>query len=462
MSPQRLATSGAYFKRTQLNFLIAFESILLVILMVTAIKVRDVGIVFQSDYKSQILLFAFPIIWLFALAVLGAWNNDIFLSRTIAYQRLINASVITFLMFSSASYIFKISISRFVILISLVGGTIALLVLRWIFFRVIFYRVKNQAQSVWLILGEDSEKEIILEKLASENNSHSQHAHLHKSGSSFEVWLQQILESTKARNLENIYILDSNHFTTDQLQAIIWNFETLGASVYLPDKLGIAASRSTNVFIGNEAWVRLQTPSVNDSMRVVKRIFDVFVAALALIILLPFFLLIELIIKITSKGPTFYIQKRIGREGILFNFPKFRTMYPGSEEDRLAVLGRPDESMADRYKSDPRITPFGRFLRRFSIDETPQFICVLLGSMSLVGPRPVLPEEEPQMGKIDFRRHVVKPGLTGIWQTSGRKETSWEERMAMDIEYVQKWKFTLDLVLIGHTVRAIISGEGSY
>lgn len=82
--------------------------------------------------------------------------------------------------------------------------------------------------------------------------------------------------------------------------------------------------------------------------------------------------------------------------------------------------------------------------------------------MSLVGPRPVLPEEEPQMGKIDFRRHVVKPGLTGIWQTSGRKETSWEERMAMDIEYVQKWKFTLDLVLIGHTVRAIISGEGSY
>lgn len=144
MSPQRLARSGTYFKRTQLNFLIAFESILLIILMVTAIKVRDVGIVFQSDYKSQILLFAFPIIWLFALAVLGAWNNDIFLSRTIAYQRLINASVITFLMFSSASYIFKISISRFVILISLVGGTIALLVLRWIFFRVIFTELKTK------------------------------------------------------------------------------------------------------------------------------------------------------------------------------------------------------------------------------------------------------------------------------------------------------------------------------
>jgi len=118
--------------------------------------------------------------------------------------------------------------------------------------------------------------------------------------------------------------------------------------------------------------------------------------------------------------------------------------------------------MTDRTKLDSLITPFGRFLRRFSIDESPQFICVFLGTMSLVGPRPVMPEEEPQMGKIDFRRHIVKPGLTGIWQTQGRKETSWEERMTMDIEYVQKWKFTLDLVLIGHTFRAIITGDGSY
>ena len=462
MSPQRSVRGDAHFKRTQLNFLIAFESILLVILMVTAVKVRDVGIVSQSDYKSQTLLFAFPVIWLIALAVLGAWDNDIFESRTLAYQRLINSSVITFLIFSSASYIFKISISRFVILVSLIGGTIAHLILRWIFFRVISYRVKNQAQAVWLILGEDSEKEIILEKLALKNNARIHRVHLHNSGSSFEVWLLQLLEVAKARNPENIYILDSNHLTTVEIQAIIWGLEPLGASVHIPDKLGIAALQSTSVFIGNWAWVKLQTPSINDSMRLVKRIFDVFVAALALIILLPFFLLITPIIKITSKGPVFYIQKRIGREDVLFNFPKFRTMYQGADEERLSILGRPDESMAKRYKSDPRITPVGRFLRRFSIDETPQFICVLLGSMSLVGPRPVLPEEVPQMGKTDFRRQIVKPGLTGIWQTSGRKETSWEERMAMDLEYVQKWKFTLDLVLIGHTARAIISGEGSY
>ena len=462
MSLQPSGRGDTRWKRTQLNFLIAYESILLVILMAIAIKVRNLGIGTHSDYKTEILLFAFPIIWLFALAVLGAWDTDIFESRTVAYQRLINSSLITFLIFSSASYIFKISISRFVVLFSLIGGTIAHLVLRFIFFRVLSYKVHKDAQPVWLILGEDPEKEIVLEKLAAVSNALVHCHYLYKSGNSFEVWLLQILESAKASNPSNIYILDSNHLTTEELQAIVWGFETLGASVYIPDKLGIAAAQSTNVFIGNKAWAKIQTPSVNDSMRVVKRIFDFIAAAIALIILLPFFFLIALTIKITSKGSIFYIQKRIGRDDVLFNFPKFRTMYQGAEVERLSILGRPDETMAERYKSDPRITPFGRFLRRFSIDEMPQFACVLLGTMSLVGPRPVMPEEEPQMGRIDFRRHIVKPGLTGIWQTSGRKETTWEERMAMDIEYVQKWKFTLDLVLIGHTFRSIITGEGSY
>ena len=464
MSPLSLENNTSKSKRSLLNILIGYESFLLVFLMLVAVKVRNVGIGIgsQSDYKGTLLLFAFPVIWLIALSILGAWDVDIFDSRTLAYQRLISSSMITFLVFCSASYIFKISISRFVILFSLIGGTIAHLILRWVFFFIITRNYKNKAVASWLILGEDPEKVAILGKIASENNAFVHCIYSYKSGNSFEVWLLQILESAKTRNPQRIYILDSNRLTTEELQAIIWGFENIGTTVYIPDKIGIAASQSTNIFIGNEAWAKLQTPSVNDSMRVVKRIFDIIGSTLALLFLLPFFLLIAITIKITSKGPVLYVQKRIGREDVLFDFPKFRTMYEGSDEDRLTVLGRPDESMAERYKSDPRITPFGRFLRRFSIDETPQFICVLLGSMSLVGPRPVLPEEEPQMGKIDFRRHIVKPGLTGIWQTQGRKETSWEERMTMDIEYVQKWKFTIDLVLIGHTVRAIITGEGSY
>jgi lipopolysaccharide/colanic/teichoic acid biosynthesis glycosyltransferase len=137
-------------------------------------------------------------------------------------------------------------------------------------------------------------------------------------------------------------------------------------------------------------------------------------------------------------------------------------MRPGSDAQRLEILGRPDEGMAERYKNDPRITRIGRLIRRFSLDELPQLWCVLVGTMSLVGPRPILPEEIPQLGQFHFRRQIAKPGLTGIWQVSGRKDTSWEERMAFDIKYVQSWSISLDLILIFRTFRAILSGKGSY
>jgi lipopolysaccharide/colanic/teichoic acid biosynthesis glycosyltransferase len=172
--------------------------------------------------------------------------------------------------------------------------------------------------------------------------------------------------------------------------------------------------------------------------------------------------MITIAIKINSRGSILYTQQRLGQDGKLFIFPKFRTMKPGSDEIRLEVLGRPDVDMAQRYKNDPRITSVGRLIRRFSLDELPQLWCVLIGTMSLVGPRPILPQEEVQLGDIHFRRHIAKPGLTGIWQVSGRKDTTWEERMAFDVKYVQEWSLALDLILIMRTFRAIISGKGSY
>jgi lipopolysaccharide/colanic/teichoic acid biosynthesis glycosyltransferase len=167
-------------------------------------------------------------------------------------------------------------------------------------------------------------------------------------------------------------------------------------------------------------------------------------------------------IKVESRGPLFYSQERIGQDGSYFSFPKFRSMRPGSDAQRLEILGRPDQGMTERYKADPRITRVGRVLRRFSLDELPQLWCVLVGTMSLVGPRPILPEEAPQMGDFHFRRQIAKPGLTGIWQVSGRKDTTWEERMAYDIKYVQDWSIGLDLILVAKTFNAIVRGKGAY
>jgi lipopolysaccharide/colanic/teichoic acid biosynthesis glycosyltransferase len=126
------------------------------------------------------------------------------------------------------------------------------------------------------------------------------------------------------------------------------------------------------------------------------------------------------------------------------------------------VIGDPDDEIADRYREDPRVTRVGHVLRRWSLDEFPQLLNVVTGSMSLVGPRPMLPSELALLGAEENRRHLTKPGLTGLWQISGRKEVSWEDRMRMDLHYIETWSIALDLVIIGKTAKAVISGQGAY
>ena len=167
-------------------------------------------------------------------------------------------------------------------------------------------------------------------------------------------------------------------------------------------------------------------------------------------------------VKLSSRGPILYVQQRVGRGGQIIRFPKFRTMYVGADQQRAEVIGVPDEAILDRYRRDPRITPFGRFLRRWSIDEMPQVVNVITGSMSLVGPRPVLLDEMPLLGDADHRRHLTKPGLTGLWQVSGRKTVDWEERMRLDLDYVEHWSPALDLVIVAKTIKAIVVGDGAY
>ena len=137
-------------------------------------------------------------------------------------------------------------------------------------------------------------------------------------------------------------------------------------------------------------------------------------------------------------------------------------MYVGSESFAMTSSATPTTGIADRYREDPRVTRVGRVLRRWSLDELPQLFNVVAGSMSLVGPRPMLPEELGLLGDGENRRHLTKPGLTGLWQISGRKEVSWEDRMRMDLHYIETWSIALDLVIIAKTAKAVITGHGAY
>lgn len=124
--------------------------------------------------------------------------------------------------------------------------------------------------------------------------------------------------------------------------------------------------------------------------------------------------------------------------------------------------GEPDEDIATRYREDPRVTRVGRVLRRWSLDELPQLINVAAGTMSLVGPRPLLPDELGLLGDVDHRRHLTKPGITGLWQISGRKEVAWDDRMRMDLHYLENWSIAMDLVILVKTAKAVVTGHGAY
>ena len=238
---------------------------------------------------------------------------------------------------------------------------------------------------------------------------------------------------------------------------------------FIPGESEFYSGKNTvDVFLGYPMITVYQTPLVGwGSM--VKRVFDFIVSLIASIILLPFFLVIFLIVKITDPGPAFYISKRLSRFSEPVGMIKFRSMGAkyGSKDasEEFREMGR--EDLAEEYEknrkveNDPRITSFGRFLRATSIDELPQIFNVLKGDISLVGPRPILPQETKLAKGRTSLLHSVKSGMTGLWQVSGRSELSFDERIELELFYAQNWTFWLDIKILFKTVWVVLKGRGA-
>lgn len=195
-----------------------------------------------------------------------------------------------------------------------------------------------------------------------------------------------------------------------------------------------------------------------------KRVLDVLLSGLALICLLPLLVLIALSVRLTSPGPVFFVQIRVGRFGRHFRFYKFRSMYMDAEQRKNELLKRNESAggVIFKMKNDPRITPVGRILRKTSMDELPQLFNVLLGDMSLVGPRPPLPREVMEYSLEDRKRLNVIPGLTCLWQISGRSDIPFARQVELDKEYIHSHGIRKDLVILLKTVPAILTGRGAY
>jgi exopolysaccharide biosynthesis polyprenyl glycosylphosphotransferase len=274
-----------------------------------------------------------------------------------------------------------------------------------------------------------------------------------------------VVDAALAAKVDSVMLVGAQRETSDELRREIWRLEGHGLGVYLvPVVADVAQPRVSTL---NRTGVPLLSFTARDmgaEVGVSKVIIDKALALIALVVLVPVILATALAVKLTSPGPAFFRQVRVGLRGREFEMLKFRTMYTDAEERRAELAAMNTHSGGTLFKihDDPRITSVGRILRKYSLDELPQLINVLRGEMSLVGPRPPLPEEVANYPVDANRRFCVRPGLTGLWQVSGRSDLDPEESVRLDAHYVEQWSPAMDVSILARTPRAVVSGEGAY
>jgi exopolysaccharide biosynthesis polyprenyl glycosylphosphotransferase len=296
------------------------------------------------------------------------------------------------------------------------------------------------------------------------------------SGESFEgvpvvADISGLTEAIRETGANEVIITDPT-LSGDMLFEVMMRVGRRGVEFRVAPSLFNCLPRKTEVEqIGVLPVITLFREPLGQGARLVKRVFDIAVATLALVLLSPLWVLMALLIKLDSKGPVLYRQERVGMDGRIFLFLKFRTMRTGADDrihrefQRQYIEGRPETNLGDSqrpvYKlhDDPRVTRTGRWLRRTSLDELPQLLNVLRGDMSLVGPRPPIPYEVEAYALWHRKRLDMKPGMTGLWQVSGRNRLSFDEMVRLDLSYIENWSLWLDLKIMLRTLPVLLRGE---
>ena len=272
-----------------------------------------------------------------------------------------------------------------------------------------------------------------------------------------------VLDAVLMSGADVVVVADGRTLSHGALRRLAWQLEGTGVDLMVaPVVTDLAGPRISIRPVADLPLLHVEEPELRGASRLVKATFDRVLAATGLVLLSPLLAVIALFIRVTSKGPVFFRQVRIGLGGRPFVVLKFRTM-EADAETRLPELAQLNEhdGLLFKIRRDPRVTPVGRFLRRWSLDELPQLWNVLRGEMSIVGPRPPLPTEVERFSDEVRRRFLVKPGLTGLWQVSGRWGLSWEEAVRLDLYYVENWSLSMDAAIVARTVSAVVRGQGA-
>ncbi|MEH0971001.1 sugar transferase [Micromonospora sp. CPCC 205546] len=273
-----------------------------------------------------------------------------------------------------------------------------------------------------------------------------------------------IPEAATAIGADTVAVTASGELTATRLRRLGWQLEGTGIDlVVAPALTDVAGPRIHTRPVAGLPLIHVEAPEFRGARKLVKGFVDRAVSSVALTLLLPLLAVVALAIKIDSRGPVLFRQTRVGQGGREFGVYKFRTMVVDADALLAALAARNEtDGLMFKMRDDPRVTRIGRLLRKWSLDELPQLVNVLLGHMSLVGPRPPLPSEVARYDGDVARRLLVKPGMTGLWQVSGRSDLSWEDGIRLDLYYVENWSLAADLTILWKTFGAVLNSRGAY
>ncbi|OFI37296.1 polyprenyl glycosylphosphotransferase [Arthrobacter sp. SW1] len=415
--------------------------------------------------------------------MLGAWHSrdsKILGAGPEEFKRVATASLWLFGMVAIFSYVFKFDTARGYVGIALPAGLIGLLLARWILRRrLTATRRQGYSMSRIMLLGGPGAVAHLASSLHGAKHAGYLPVGTYTPGApdgpveemfdglphmGHEPDMHSILEAIERCEADAVAMSAGVQLHPKVIRHLGWELASRNVGLIMaPALTDIAGPRIHTRPIAGLPLIHVSTPTLEAGQRLAKRLFDITAASTAIILLAPVFALVALAVRLDSKGPVLFRQERVGVGGSTFSMLKFRSMVTDAEE-RLAELSSLNEGsgVLFKMKNDPRITRIGGTLRRFSLDELPQLFNVLGGSMSLVGPRPPLPREVEAYEQIVRRRLLVKPGVTGLWQVSGRSNLSWQDSVRLDLYYVENWSLAGDLVILLRTVRAVFQSTGAY
>ncbi|MFG1907855.1 sugar transferase [Kribbella sp. NPDC048928] len=413
-----------------------------------------------------------PLAWVAVVALSKGYDPRFFGAGPDEFRSLLRAGVGLTAAVAMTSYVTKAQIARGFVVLAIPVMVVAALLLRYALRKDLHrHRVRGRCMHRVLVVGRSGPAATLCEHLESRPTDgfrvvatcrprEDDNASLLPD----ELDEPDILAAADRHAVEVVAIATDPELAGQSLRRLSWALEQRGVELIVsPGIIEVAGPRISVRPVAGLSLLHLERPSVSGGPHLMKAVFDRIVALGIIVLLSPLLAGLALAVKLTSAGPVLFRQQRVGRGGVEFTMLKYRSMYVDAEQRLSDLYALSDgNGVIFKMRNDPRMTPLGRWIRRFSLDELPQLFNVLRGDMSLVGPRPPLAEEVALYAADDSRRMLVKPGMTGLWQVSGRSDLSWDESVRLDLRYVDNWSMTLDLLILWKTVRAVIYGAGAY